>query len=480
MTEKENLKDILGGLDLNSITSLKELENIASAIERIERRTFLDYTPHEKQRLFHLSDKKIRLFLAGNRAGKSTAGIEEDLFHATGQYPDWYPETGKMTPPTRGRIICTDFANGMGSVIMPKIAELLPSDRIKRVNKSPQGIIVKYILNNGSIIDILTHEQDTALFEGWSGNFCHFDEPPPRDKYIACQRGLVDFNGRCWFTLTPLSEAWIYDELYESKEDEIFVVEASIYDNPYLSKSSIESFERSLTPDEKEARIKGKFMHLTGLVYKQFNPDIHIINDFEIPQDWRIGNVIDPHDRKPHAIIWFAVDPFDTVYFCDELEINGTIKETSDKIKIKEGKKPATLRIIDPNKGKSPAKVGSQVLIVDEFAHEGLYYNPYISDNIVEGHLNVQKYLMYDKTKPIDSFNHPKMYVFRSCRKIIHSLTHYIWDDSVKDGSRDVREKPKDLNKDFSDCVRYALIVKPRYQKDDYFVRSRQNSLTGY
>ncbi len=47
---------------------------------------------------------------------------------------------------------------------------------------------------------------------------CWYDEPPPRPHYIATSRGLIDNNGWSIFTLTPLKEAWIMDELFSAGE----------------------------------------------------------------------------------------------------------------------------------------------------------------------------------------------------------------------------------------------------------------------
>jgi len=58
----------------------------------------------------------------------------------------------------------------------------------------------------------------------------------------------------------------------------IFVATVDMRDNTHLSEADILQFEKTLTEEEKEARIHGKFMHLTGLVYKDFDPDIHIID----------------------------------------------------------------------------------------------------------------------------------------------------------------------------------------------------------
>ncbi len=51
---------------------------------------FMYYEPHPKQLLFHKAGKeaKERLFLAGNRTGKTYCGSAEVCIHAAGNYPE--------------------------------------------------------------------------------------------------------------------------------------------------------------------------------------------------------------------------------------------------------------------------------------------------------------------------------------------------------------------------------------------------------
>ena len=221
--------------DLESL-SIADLKDISDAVSALGHKSFKDYVPHTKQKQFHLSNKKIRIILGGNRSGKSLAGFHEDVWHATGNYPVWYPDELKLLQPTHGRYVATDYGKGVGEVFQPMLDELVPKNLIRRVQKTNAGVPVKVYFTNGSTIDILTREQDTMVFEGWHGHYVHFDEPPPQDKFVACMRGLIDFGGRAWFTMTPLTEAWIFDSLYDSKRQDVFTVTVDMADNPHISK----------------------------------------------------------------------------------------------------------------------------------------------------------------------------------------------------------------------------------------------------
>lgn len=53
---------------------------------------FRFYTPNPKQASFHKAGETAieRLFLAGNRTGKTYCGCIEDAIHLTGVYPNWW------------------------------------------------------------------------------------------------------------------------------------------------------------------------------------------------------------------------------------------------------------------------------------------------------------------------------------------------------------------------------------------------------
>jgi hypothetical protein len=219
-------------------------------------------------------------------------------------------------------------------------------------------------------------------------------------------------------------------------------------------------------PDELLARTKGKFIHLSGLIYKQFNRGIHLVEPFDIPQDWPRYCVLDPHDRKPFALGWFCVNPTGDIFFYDEWPedefhnlktCDKTVKDYADVIWIKEGKDTIYRRVIDPNFGNKKS-ASSGKTIKEEFVELGIHFIDG-NDDIVAGHLKVKDYLKYDKEKNIQ----PKLFFFSTLRNFIYGFEHYVWDDykgKIAD-DKDLKQIPKDKNKDFPDLVRYGLMADP-------------------
>jgi hypothetical protein len=165
----------------------------------------------------------------------------------------------------------------------------------------------------------------------------------------------------------------------------------------------------------------------------------------------------------------------DRLYIYDELKTGGTVAELSQKIKSKENKAKISLRIIDPNKGKSPAAVGKAGKLTDEFARYGIYFWAGVNDDIVEGHLAVKKYL-----KPGGNNKEPQMFIFNDCTNTVFGMTHYVWDDHKSGEAKDLKEKPRDKYKDFPDLVRYLTVTGPKYKSAAVSQKYQSNTLTGY
>lgn len=420
------------------------------------------YVPHEKPLSFHLAPNKGRGLFGGNKSGKTEALTAEYSMHLTGEYPDWFPTELRMKQPIKARMVATDFSKGIDEDLEPKFKKYIPEHFRSKTARSTQQHLSKIYLKNGSTIDFMTHEQPTSYFEGWSGDLAGFNEPPTREIFIATMRGMVERKGRWAIAATPLTEAWMFDEVYLNPKDHC--VTMTIWDNPYISRDEIEEFSGRLTEDEKEARLYGRFRHLAGLIYKEFDPDTHIIPYFKPESDWPIWCVMDPHDRKPFCIGWFAVAPNDDVYMFREYpqqfthQIHSSSKTPKDyAMVIKEleeyDSENVVRRIIDARFGNSP-KATSYETVRDQFDQYGLVFeNSYTTRTLSvadPGHQKIHAYLRISFIT-----KRPKLYIMDNCINTVYAFQHYVWD---KD-----KEKPKDAFKDWMDVLRYALMDEIRY-----------------
>ncbi len=461
--EAVRFEDILASVDPLNMTDgqlVKLLDIKHELYEREKQYGILYYVPQEYQKKFHKCKRRVRFIFGANQTGKTESTVAEGISYSLGIDPVTKKRDPDIPVPNKGRIVGTDLDKGIGEVIQPKYQKLLPMSEVEKITRYPGGQWKKITYKNGSTTEFLSYEQDTKLFEGWTGHWVQFDEPPPQDKYVACLRGLIRYQGIVFGAMTPLDQPWIYDEIFLKagmQADQPAVFCFSIYDNKYLEREAIETFIKSIPREEVEARVYGRFKHLTGLVFKQFSPE-HRCESFEIPKDWTTYCAMDYHQRVPCAIVWVAVDPKGMAYVYDELWVDGTTKNIAEQIMAKEkgtGLRPVARWIDtlsatpDRTTGRSPQR---------DLAREGQAANYPLNfrgaeKTWVNGKNAVASYLEMKDGVPGILFFEDKV------PRTINSFMHYMWDSTTATG----RERAAKGDVHFVDALRYVLVAYPRY-----------------
>ena len=457
--------------------------------KQVEQEKIRYFVLTEKQEEFIRPPAKIKLFMSANKTGKTTSGIIEIISNCLGyrpylskKDPDYFTN---FKPPIKIRIYGEDFTQHIGGVIVPALREWIPHSEFQykegNPKKNPQGIPTFWKFKNGSTIELLTYEQSSEKSEGWDGHLIHFDEPPSRTTYIAAKRGLIVHGGLCLFSLTPLKEPWLYDELWLREDKNILRIEAEIDTNlrhrrkwwrpdgndgmawcGKLSQGDIDDFERDLTEDEKQARLKGKFMHLSGIVYKEFKPE-HIVPWFEIPKGYTFYEAIDPATRKPWAVTIMAIAPDGTKYIVDEIFIEGVVKDIAEAIKQKRQQlkyQPALATIIDPIAvAEDPI---SKTTVLNEFMKYGIFCQSGSKDR------NRGIQLLKHELTIRETDSKAGLYVLENCRRTIHEFSHYIWDEHSTKKARttsSIKEVPRATDNDMLENIHRMLIAGFRYRE---------------
>jgi phage terminase large subunit-like protein len=413
------------------------------------------------QLMFHKSRKKVRLLLGGNQSGKTQGGAAEAIDLSLGL--DLFGFGVKMPTPNKGRIYGENLDKGIMEVIWPKYESLMPIHELrKEPSKYSGGQVKKVQYKNFSTVEFMSYEMPVKASEGWTGNWVWFDEPPPKDIFVACYRGLMRYGGLIFITATPLSEAWIYDELYlnagpKESQPDVFVLPTR--GNPFLSDEEVEAYANTVPEDERPARLDGVFKHLSGLVYKEFG-QIHRIPAFKVPLDWSRCMVMDFHQREPCAILWVAVDPQGILYAYDELKVDKNIPEIAEIIKMKEKAeygRPVPTRWIDSIAATPDRMTGKSAL--KEFRVCGskidwpLAFRASVKNHSA-GFKAVHEYLQIKNNKP------GMYFMEENVPHTIGSMTHLQWDDFAG-----LKEKVKSGSYvHFADDVRYICVMKPQYR----------------
>ena len=74
----------------------------------------------------------------------------------------------------------------------------------------------------------------------------------------------------------------------------------------------------TLSQDELESRCYGKFLDNGGLVYTEFDENVHVIEPFCVPPEWHDNISIDPGLHNPLSAHWYAEDFDGNIYVIAE------------------------------------------------------------------------------------------------------------------------------------------------------------------
>lgn len=373
------------------------------------------YQPHRKQDAFHRAGRfKRRACFAGNRFGKSNMGAAEDVAQVLGYRP-WMQKTdpayrlGIPDRPQKVLVITTDWGK-VDSVFTSmrgnggKLWRMFPQGFVKSHKTNHSGAIELFEFTNGATMTFDTVESykknpQSAESDDW--DVIHVDEPCPNKMFSAHARGLTDRNGQAYFTLTPLREPWIYDYFYGEDCDASSMVEndlpnvsandrwsvtGSIWDNPYLTKEAIDAFLADCDPDERECRESGVPLAFAGLIYKDFDPSVHVYHDLPIgwaahhlpPRDYTVYYHIDPHPQTPTAVLFCAVSPLGRRYLFDEIFERDTVVGITKRIQAVASPYFVARARIDPLAYNEDELSGT--CWADDFAQNGLYLERAVKD----------------------------------------------------------------------------------------------------
>lgn len=440
---------------------------------------FAEYTSADQMLPFKLPTYDIKLsgghnlfvangFIVSN-SGKTEAGAVEAYWYASGTHPH-----KQVTVPNMGRVICESLEH-FEQVIIPKFKRWVPDFQNWKEIKGHQGKIAGYKLPNGSRIDVFTFNQESAKLEGHSLRWAWVDEPPPREHIVATRRGLVDLDGDIWFTLTPLSEPWMYQEYVTPAEIKgpasgIGLYYASIWDNPWLKRESIQTYLNSLAPEERHAREHGKFLHLTGRVFNGFDVKTHVIPKTRWPKSLPVTIGIDPHLRKNHVAVFLGLNRKGWYVAIDEVSCAGDLEEFGHRIAEKVIELDVEVQRIcadsfleqpDSNR-QEPRKILDAVL--------RSYGLPAIKiadkKNTKQGFISEMRRLLKVREFPQlgKGISGPEFYAMDCCEGVINDFCNYVYKAAHRAEITGPSEDPIKRFDDYLDALKYAFLADPQFE----------------
>ena len=418
---------------------------------------------HEKQMLFHKCQKRNRWVFGGNRSGKTECGAVECIWLARGIHP--FRKNKKCV---NGWVVSVS-RQVQREVAQSKILHYLNPDWIVDVcmmegkregyeNGIIDYIVIKNVSGLNSKIYFKSADQGREKFQGASLDFVWFDEEPPEDIYYECLMRVFDKKGDIFGTMTPLKGlTWVYNEIYlnDKNNPEVWCENMTWEDNPFLDKSEIELLTSTLSESELESRKYGRFMSSGGLVYSEFDENIHVIEPFDVPLSWQDNISIDPGLNNPLSAHWYAVDYDGNVYVIaehfeakkDVVYHAEKIKEISNKLNWHRASNGMISTLIDS--AASQRTLAAEKSVVELFYDNGILANPKVDKNLFAGISRVKSYLKNAEGKA-------KLFIFKTCTNLIREFKGYFWGK----GDNPIKKDDHAL-----DELRYYIVSRPETPK---------------
>ena len=319
-------------------------------------------------------------------------------------------------------------------------------------------IKIKNVFGGVSTIGFKSCDQGREKFQGTSLDYVWFDEEPFEEIYNECRMRVLDKRGDIFGTMTPLKGlSFVYNEIYlnEKNNSEVWYETMTWEDNPFLDKNEIKFFSESMSSEELESRKYGRFVMSSGLVYKEFDENVNVIEPFNVPKDWYDNISIDPGLNNPLSCHWYAVDYDGNVYVIREhFEKNRDIDYHSEKIKEickelnwKTDNFGGYSALIDSAAGQRT--LNGVKSVAELFYDNKINVNTKVNKDLFAGISRVKSYLKNIKGEA-------RLKIFSTCTNLIREIKGYFW------GNADTPIKKDDHA---LDELRYYIMTRPEPTK---------------
>jgi hypothetical protein len=381
------------------------------------------------------------------------------------------------------------------SIHWTELRKEVPREWVAKTNETELSITLK----NGSVIELKGAENPDAL-RGIKLRGLVIDEIASIRNWEwlwseVLRPTLTDYEAPAIFISTPKGYNHFF-QLYEEGQKQDTGYKSwrfTSYDNPYIPKQEIDNAKKELTEDTFAQEYLADFRKFTGLVYKEFQREVHVIEPFDVPQDWSIYRAIDFGSTNPTACLWIGVDGDDNFFVIEEHYKTGeTIDYHAGQINASVHSRSVQATYGDPS--------GAQW--IQEFAQRGIYITPANKETgtnfnswvrfgiekvseklkVIPGHelFNIQKHM--DMARPAENggslpnLQHnsdergrqrmPSLFVFNNCTNLIREFETYRWKEKSVTQAQDLNEPdvPEKANDHAMDALRYFAVS---YKKQD-------------
>lgn len=224
-----------------------------------------------------------------------------------------------------------------------------------------------------------------------------------------------------------------------------FCIYAFSHENKSLNQQNLRN-ARDVSPAMRDQYIKGRVDIKTGLLFPEFDPNVHVIPEADVPEEWRVVVGIDHGFDHPTAGVYLTVDPGGTLFVFEEYELAGASASEN------------AYNILDKLNGHDKTKfVGdSQMWAVDPRRPSESVSKDYLDAGVrplrpanKARMMSINRLKEYLKLRHTLNDPRPKarLYVTANCKGVIRTLSSIKWEQF--EGKSD---------DDLLDALRYAVM----------------------
>ncbi len=275
-------------------------------------------------------------------------------------------------------------------------------------------------------------------------------------------RGSVRTNKKAWrpriyMSTNPggIGHAFVKQEFvipYREKNDRHkFVggitkfIPANYKDNKFLDKDYVEYLE-ALPGDLGKAWRDGDWDVFEGMAFPQWNYEEHVIDPFEIPEDWVKWIGVDGGYAKPYCSLWATQDPYTGRIYIYREHYKALLTDTSQAQYIKSltADEVIRYRLADPALWQRKNVENKVTTTADEYRKQGVILTKGDNDRL-SGKRKVDRLLGYLP----DGL--PGIQIFSSCHNLIRTLPSLPYDEHRQE------DVDTDAEDHAYDAMRYLL-----------------------
>ena len=279
-------------------------------------------------------DHRYKVINCGRRAGKSTLSALKLAMFAS-ENPG---STSWMVAPTyrQAKMIIWTMLKGM-----------IPPQAIESTNESELVVTLK----NGSRIELKGAENPDGL-RGVRIDFAVFDEVAFIQKWgevwKVMRPTLSDSEAEVWFISTPNGFNH-FKALADKDHEDWQYCKFTTYDNPVIPRAEIEKMREEMSEDAFMQEMMGEFRRMQGLIYKNFDREVHMVDIPRLDDSYTYFRAIDFGFSHKTAVGYFAVNSIGTeIYMYDGIYLPGvTVPDIAAAMNIKDAGRFFTLTVAD-------------------------------------------------------------------------------------------------------------------------------------